>query len=137
MAGDLTFLLFSLGIIGTGLLAVPVLAGSVAYAVSEARGWRRGLERKPAEAVGFYGVIALAMLIGLAISFSPVDPIRALFWSAVLNGVVAVPIMAAMMVVASRRREMGRVIASRPQRVFGWLATAVMAAAVLAMAVVR
>lgn len=137
IAGPLAFLLFSLGVVGAGLLAVPVLAGSVAYAVSEARGWRRGLERKPAEAVGFYAVIALAMLIGLAISFSPVDPIRALFWSAVLNGVAAVPIMAAMMVVASRRHEMGPFIASGPQRILGWLATAVMAAAVLAMVVVR
>lgn len=137
IAGPLAFMLFSLGVVGTGLLAVPVLAGSVAYAVSESRGWRRGLERKPAEAMGFYAVIALAMLIGLAISFSPIDPIRALFWSAVLNGVAAVPIMAAMMVVASRRHQMGPFIASGPQRVFGWLATGVMAAAVLAMFVVR
>ncbi len=133
IAGDLAFALFSLGIIGTGLLAVPVLAGSAAYAICESRGWRIGLEHKPREAVGFYTVIGLAVLIGLAVDYSPVDPIRALFWSAVLNGVISVPLMAAMMIVASRRDEMGAFVAPVALRVLGWLATACMAAAALAM----
>jgi NRAMP (natural resistance-associated macrophage protein)-like metal ion transporter len=135
IAGDFAFLLFSLGIIGTGLLAVPVLAGSAAYAISESRGWKIGLEHKPHEAVGFYSVIGLATLLGLAVDYSPLDPIKALFWSAVLNGVISVPIMAAMMVVASRRHEMGPFIATLGQRIFGWLATAVMAIAAVAMLV--
>ena len=109
IAGDLAFALFSLGIIGTGLLAVPVLAGSAAYAICESRGWRIGLEHKPREAVGFYTVIGLATLVGLAVDYSPLDPIRALFWSAVLNGVISVPLMAAMMIVVSRKDEMGAV----------------------------
>jgi Mn2+/Fe2+ NRAMP family transporter len=133
VAGTLTFLLFSLGIIGTGLLAVPILAGSAAYAISESQGWKIGLEHPAREAVGFYSVIGLATILGLAVDYSPLDPIKALFWSAVLNGVIAVPIMAAMMVVASRRHEMGRFVATLGQRIFGWLATAVMAAAAVAM----
>ncbi len=133
IAGPLAFALFSLGIIGTGLLAVPVLAGSAAYAVGEANGWRTGLEHSPWEAKGFYAVIAAAMLLAIGVVFSPLDPIRTLFWSAVLNGVISVPIMAAMMVVASRREEMGRYVATTGQRVFGWAATGVMALAVVAM----
>ena len=133
IAGDFAFLLFTLGIIGTGLLAVPVLAGSAAYAISEAAGWRVGLERQWRDARGFYAILALAMLIGLGIDYAPVDPIKALFWSAVLNGVIAVPIMAAMMIVVSRRHEMGDFIATLGQRVFGWAATAVMAAAAISM----
>jgi NRAMP (natural resistance-associated macrophage protein)-like metal ion transporter len=133
IAGPLAFLLFSLGIIGTGLLAVPVLAGSAAYAISESQGWKIGLEHPAREAVGFYSVIGLATVLGLAVDYSPFDPVKALFWSAVLNGVIAVPIMAAMMVVASRRHEMGPFVATLGQRIFGWLATAVMAAAVVAM----
>lgn len=133
LAGELTFILFSLGIIGTGLLAVPVLAGSVAYAFGESRGWKCGLENKPWEALGFYTVLSLATLLGLAVDYSPLDPIKALFWSAVLNGIISVPIMIAMMVVASRRHEMGDFIASLAQRIFGWLTVAVMTAAALAM----
>jgi NRAMP (natural resistance-associated macrophage protein)-like metal ion transporter len=133
IAGDLAFLLFSLGIIGTGLLAVPVLAGSAAYAISESRGWTIGLEHPPREAVGFYSVIGLATILGLVVDYSPLDPIKALFWAAVLNGVISVPIMAAMMVVVSRRHEMGPFIATLGQRIFGWVATAVMAAAAVAM----
>jgi Mn2+/Fe2+ NRAMP family transporter len=133
IAGDLAFLLFSLGIIGTGLLAVPVLAGSAAYAISESQGWKIGLEHPAREAIGFYSVIGLATILGLAVDYSPLDPIKALFWSAVLNGVIAVPIMAAMMVVASRRHEMGPYIATLGQRIFGWAATAIMAAAAVAM----
>jgi NRAMP (natural resistance-associated macrophage protein)-like metal ion transporter len=133
IAGPLAFFLFSIGIIGTGLLAVPVLAASAAYAVSETRGWNCSLEQKPWEAPKFYGVIAAAMLLALLVVFSPLDPIKALFWSAVINGVISVPIMAAMMVVASRRHEMGRFVATLTQRVLGWTATAVMAAAIVAM----
>jgi Mn2+/Fe2+ NRAMP family transporter len=133
VAGDFAFLLFSLGIIGTGLLAVPVLAGSAAYAVGEARGWTVGLEKKPGEAVGFYAVIALAIVLGIAVDYSPIDPIKALYWTAVINGVVSVPIMAAMMIVATRRDLMGKFVATPAQRIGGWLVTAVMGIAALAM----
>lgn len=133
IAGPFAFVLFTLGIIGTGLLAVPVLAGSAAYAIGETRGWRTGLEHWPWQAKGFYAVIVAAMLLALGVIFSPLDPIKTLFWSAVVNGIISVPIMAAMMVVASRRHEMGRYVATLGQRVFGWAATAAMAAAVIAM----
>lgn len=132
IAGDFAFLLFSLGIIGTGLLALPVLAGSAAYAIGELRGWRIGLEQRPENARAFYGVIALAFALGLGLLFLPVDPVKALFWSAVLNGVIAVPLMAATMVVASSRRFLGAFVATPLQRAVGWLATVVMAAAALA-----
>ena len=134
VAGVFAFALFSLGIIGTGLLAVPVLAGSTAYAIGESRGWTCGLDYKPWEAIGFYVVITIATLLGVAIDWSPIDPMKALFWSAVINGVVATPMMAAMMLVASRRSQMGAFPAGVRMRVFGWLATAVMAASVVAMA---
>jgi NRAMP (natural resistance-associated macrophage protein)-like metal ion transporter len=133
LAGRFAFILFSLGIVGTGLLAVPVLAGSAAYAVGEANGWKCGLEHKPWEAVGFYGVIACATVIGIAIDWSPLDPIKALFWSAVINGIVAVPIMAAMMIVVSRHKPMGKFVASPALKITGWAATLVMAAAAAAM----
>ncbi|MDB5714954.1 MAG: divalent metal cation transporter [Sphingomonadales bacterium] len=133
VAGHFAFLLFSLGIIGTGLLAVPVLAGSVAYAVGETRGWKSGLEFKPWEARGFYTVIGAAMLLGIGIDWSPLDPIKALFWSAVINGVVAVPIMAAMMLVVGRHSSMGKFTATRPLMLLGWAATLIMAAAAIAM----
>ena len=133
IAGEWAFLLFSLGIIGTGLLAVPVLAGSAAYAVGEARGWRIGLERTPREAMPFYAIIGLAIVLGVAVDFSPLDPIKALFWSAVLNGIITVPIMAAMLIVASRPSEMGAFTARPWQLILGWLTTAVMAAAAVAM----
>jgi Mn2+/Fe2+ NRAMP family transporter len=133
IAGEFAFLLFALGIVGTGLLAVPVLAGSAAFAVGETRGWKCGLEYKPWEAIGFYSVIGIAMLIGVAIHWSSLDPIKALFWSAVINGVVAVPIMAAMMVAVHRHHVMGRFTASPLLLAVGWAATAVMAAATLGM----
>jgi NRAMP (natural resistance-associated macrophage protein)-like metal ion transporter len=133
IAGNFAFAVFSLGIIGTGLLSLPVLAGSAAYAFGESRGWKCGLENKPWEAVGFYGVIAAATLLGLVIEFSPIDPVRALFWSAVINGFVAVPIMASMMVVANRRDQVGRFTMPMPILVFGWGATIVMALAAAAM----
>lgn len=133
IAGDAAFFLFSLGIVGTGLLAVPVLAGSAAYAIGEARGWRVGLERPPGQARHFYFIIGLAILVGLAVGFSPLDPFKALVWSAVVNGVITVPVMAAMMVVAGRQSVMGQFTATPLQRLFGWLTTALMAAAAIAM----
>jgi NRAMP (natural resistance-associated macrophage protein)-like metal ion transporter len=133
VAGPFAFALFSLGIIGTGLLAIPVLAGSAAYAVGETRGWKCGLEEKPWEAAGFYGVIAAATLLGIGIDWSPVDPIKALYWSAVINGVVAVPMMTALMLVVSRHKQMGRFVAGPALTAFGWGGTALMAAAAVAM----
>ena len=133
IAGDMAFFLFSLGLVGTGLLAVPVLAGSVGYAVAETFGLRYGLERRWHQARAFYGVIGLSIVLGLAMEFIGLDPIRALVWSAVVNGVIVVPIMVAMMIVASRPRIMGAFVAARWQVVLGWAATAVMAAASLAM----
>ena len=133
IAGEAAAFLFSLGLIGTGLLAIPILAGSAAYAAAEARGWQTGLERPLAEARPFYIVIAVAIVLGIAVDFSPLDPIKALIWSAVLNGVIVVPIMAAMMVVASRRKIMGDFVAALWQRLLGWAATAIMAAAAIAM----
>ena len=135
IAGDAAFVLFGLGLIGTGLLAVPVLAGSAAYAAAEVRGWRTGLERPLHEARPFYLVIAVAILLGVLVEFTPLDPIKALVWSAVLNGVIVVPIMAAMMVVASRRTLMGEFVATLWQRLLGWTATAIMGAAAVAMVV--
>ncbi len=132
IAGDFAFALFSLGIIATGLLAVPVLAGSTAYAVSETFGWVEGLNRRPKEAKAFYGVIALATAGGVAISLSPVDPVRALYWSAVINGLLSAPLMAVMMLIATNRRVMGRLTLPLPMVLSGWLATAVMAGASLA-----
>jgi NRAMP (natural resistance-associated macrophage protein)-like metal ion transporter len=133
IAGPLAFFLFSVGIIGTGLLAVPVLAGSAAYAVSEALRLPVGLALKPREAIGFYSIIAAATLIGVALVFTPIDAIKALYWSAVINGVIAVPIMAVMMVLAAQPRIMGRLTISPRLQLLGWLATLVMGAAVVAM----
>jgi NRAMP (natural resistance-associated macrophage protein)-like metal ion transporter len=133
IAGEYAFLLFSLGIIGTGLLAVPVLAGSAAYAVGEVRGWRTGLERRPNQAKGFYGIIGIAILLGVAVDLSPLDPIKALFWSAVVNGIITVPILVAVMIVASRRQQMGKFVATTSQRVIGWATVAMMAVAAVAM----
>ncbi|HEX8010253.1 MAG TPA: divalent metal cation transporter [Casimicrobiaceae bacterium] len=133
LAGDFAFLLFALGIIGTGMIAVPVLAGSAAYAVAETFEWKRGLDLKLLEAREFYAIIALATLGGVALDFSPVDPIRALFWSAVVNGVIAVPIMVVMMLLADDAKVMGGFTITRGLKALGWLATGTMAAAVAAM----
>jgi len=133
IAGEFAFLLFSLGIIGTGLLALPVLAGSAAYAVGELRGWRTGLEHRPENARAFYSVIALSFGFGLLMLFLPIDPIKALFWSAVLNGLIAVPLMIATMLVVSSRKHLGVFVAPVGLRIMGWLATAVMAGAALLM----
>jgi NRAMP (natural resistance-associated macrophage protein)-like metal ion transporter len=132
-AGPFAFLLFSLGIVGTGFLAMPVLAGSAAYAMAEAFGLPKGLEKRPAEAKAFYGVIVAVMVISTAVVFMPLDPIRMLFWSAVINGVISVPVMGAMMVLARRHRQMGAYVASPWQGFFGWAATLAMALAVAAM----
>ena len=129
IAGDFAFALFALGIIGTGLLAVPVLAGASAYAMSEARGWKGGLTDKPPQAVGFYSVIIAAILLAIALDWSPIDPIKALFWSAVINGVVSVPILAAMMLVVSRRSVMGQFTAGRFLMICGLATTVVMTVA--------
>jgi len=133
IAGRFAFLLFSLGIIGTGMLAVPVLAGSAAYAVAETFRWRRGLDRKLREARGFYAIVAFATLGGIALTFSPIDPIKALFWSAVINGVISVPVLIVMMLLAGNAEVMGKFVSSPRLKFVGWLATAVMAAAVCAM----
>lgn len=135
VAGSFAFALFAVGIIGTGLLAVPVLAGSAGFAVSNARGWRCGLEHKVKEAPGFYGVIALAILLGIGLDWSGIPPMQALFWSAVVNGFAAVPIMAVMMVMATRRSVMGDFRIRGPLLFFGWAATLVMGAAAIAMLV--
>ncbi|WP_291685426.1 divalent metal cation transporter [Bradyrhizobium sp.] len=132
LAGDFTFLLFALGIIGTGLLAIPVLAGSAAYGVAEAFGWHATLEAKAPDAVGFYTIIAAATVIGFGLGFTGIDAIHMLVWSAVLNGIVAVPIMAMMMVIVGNEALMGRFKAGRRLTILGWIGTALMAVAVIA-----
>jgi NRAMP (natural resistance-associated macrophage protein)-like metal ion transporter len=131
--GDAAFLLFAVGILGAGLLAVPVLAGSAAYAIGEARGWVCGLEHKPWEAVGFYSVIGASVVLALLIGALGLQPFRLLFWSAVLTGVISAPIMAAMMLIACRRGSLGPFVASPLQRALGWAATGAMALASGAM----
>jgi Mn2+/Fe2+ NRAMP family transporter len=133
LAGDFTFLLFALGIIGTGLLAIPVLAGSAAYGVAEAFGWPATLEAKAPEAAGFYSIIAAATVIGFGLGFTGFDAIHMLVWSAVLNGIVAVPIMAMMMVIVSNSQAMGRFRARSWLIALGWIGTALMGVAVLAL----
>ncbi|RFP11922.1 MULTISPECIES: NRAMP family divalent metal transporter [unclassified Duganella] len=133
IAGDFAFALFSMGIIGTGLLAVPVLAGSAAYAIAGAMRWKNSLELQYSGAPKFYAIIIGATVIGTALCFTNIDPIRALYWSAVLNGVISVPIMVVVMLLAARPAVMGKLVISRRLSVLGWLCTGVMAAAVLAM----
>ena len=134
VAGRFAFALFAGGIIGTGLLALPVLAGSAAYAVGEAMGWPIGLDKKAGRAKGFYAVIAGAMLLGLALNFTPIDPIKALFWSAVINGVTAVPVLVLMMLMANNARIMGKKFTIPGiLRLLGWTTAAVMLAATIGM----
>jgi Mn2+/Fe2+ NRAMP family transporter len=135
LAGEFTFLLFSLGIIGTGMLAVPVLAGSAAYAVAEAAGLQGSLSLRldKGEGRAFYGVIAAATVGGVLLCFTPTDPVKELFWSAVINGVIAVPIMVVMMLLASRSATMGAHVIGTRLRWLGWMATAAMTATVGAM----
>jgi Mn2+/Fe2+ NRAMP family transporter len=133
LAGDFAFALFAGGIIATGLLAVPVLASSAAYAVAEAFGWPEGLERRWYEAKRFYAIIALATLVGTALDFTSIDPMQALYWSAVINGVVAVPIMVGLLLLASKKSVMGRFTSGPKTTWFGWGGVGVMAIAVLMM----
>jgi NRAMP (natural resistance-associated macrophage protein)-like metal ion transporter len=133
LAGGFAYILFALGILGVGLIGVPVLAGSAAYALAETMGWREGLELRASRAPKFYGAIAVSMLSGLAIQYSPISPMKALFWSAVINGVVAVPLMVVIILLVSKKSVMGNFTASRPIVVLGWIATAVMGAAAIRM----
>jgi NRAMP (natural resistance-associated macrophage protein)-like metal ion transporter len=133
LAGEFAFLLFSAGIVGCGLLAVPVLAGSAAYAVAEALHWRIGLGRTLLKARGFYMILAIAIVLGVALNFTSIDPIRALFWSAVINGVIAGPVMVVILLMASRRDVMGEFVIARWLSAVGWLATAIMLIAVVVM----
>jgi len=133
IAGTYAYLLFATGILGTGLLGVPVLAASGAYAFCETVGWKWGLEHKPTQARGFYGVIAVSVLLGLLIQFTPIPPMKALFWAAVINGVVAVPLMVVVILLASRKSVMGKFTVAPWVRTIGWIAAAVMALAAVVM----
>jgi NRAMP (natural resistance-associated macrophage protein)-like metal ion transporter len=135
IAGELAFVIFACGIVGTGLLAIPVLAGSAAYALAEMLHWPAGLSEQPSHAKAFYAAIALGTLLGVGINFSPLDPIDALFWAAVINGVAAVPLMMVMMVMTVRPKVMGDFTLPRALRVMGWLSTAAMTLCVGAMLV--
>jgi Mn2+/Fe2+ NRAMP family transporter len=133
IAGNFAYLLFAFGILGVGLIGVPVLAASAAYALCEAMGWTWGLERKATDARGFYGIIAVSVLAGLLIQYSPISPMKALFWSAVINGVVAVPLMIVIILLVSKKAVMGDYTVSRPIKILGWIATAVMGLAAVRM----
>jgi NRAMP (natural resistance-associated macrophage protein)-like metal ion transporter len=133
LAGNFAFLLFATGIIGVGLIGVPVLAGSAAYALAETMSWKSGLERKAHDAIGFYSVIAVSVLAGLIIQYSPISPMKALFWSAVINGIVAVPLMVVIILIASSTSAMGRFASRRFVVALGWIATAVMGIAAAMM----
>ena len=133
IAGAFAEVIFALGIVGTGLLAIPVLAGSAAYAVGEGRQWPVGLARKPKEAAAFYAVLALSAAVGIALNFTSINPISALYWSAVVNGVLAVPVMVLLMIMSRRNEVMGRFVIGGPLYWLGWLATAAMLLSVLAM----
>ena len=135
VAGGFAFAIFTLGIVGTGLLAVPVLAGSAAYALGEARRWPSGLARRPAEAKAFYATIVVSTLIGMIIGLSPIDPIKALFWSAVINGVVAAPVMAMIMLLAANPKIMGKFAVGGVLKLIGWFATFVMGSATVGLVV--
>jgi len=133
LAGDFAFMLFSACIVGTGLLAVPILAGSAAYAVAESFKWPIGLGLQLLQARGFYTIVIIATVLGVALNFTPIDPIKALFWSAVINGVISVPILIVMMLMAVRPDIMGEFVITRRLTILGWVATASMAIVVLAM----
>ena len=135
IAGPFAEWIFALGIVGTGLLAIPVLAGATAYAVGESRQWPVGLARKPKGAIAFYAVLALSAAIGIALNFTPINPISALYWSAVINGVLAVPVMVLLMFMARQRSVMGSFVIGGPLYWLGWLSTAAMLLSVVAMGV--
>lgn len=132
-AGDAAFLLFALGIIGTGLLAVPVLAGAASYAIAEAFRWRAGLYRKFEQAHGFYGIITIATLIGLLVNFTPIKPFQLLYYTAVLNGIAAPPLMVLILLISNNKEVMGTRVNNRGQNFFGWLITGLMTLASLAL----
>jgi NRAMP (natural resistance-associated macrophage protein)-like metal ion transporter len=133
IAGVFAFALFTFGIIGTGLLAIPVLAASAAYAVAEARRWPVGLARQPRQATAFYLILVTATLLGAAISISPIDPIKALYWSAVINGVVSAPVMIVMMLITADRRVMGNFTVGGGLQWLGWISTSAMLLCVVVM----
>jgi len=133
IAGPLATLLFALGIVGTGLLALPVLAGSTAYAVCETFKWPASLGRKLTKAKAFYGILALATLIGLSLNFTGINPIKALVWSAIINGITAAPLMCFIMLIASNRKLMGKFLLPPYLRILGWTATVIMVLAAIGM----
>ncbi len=135
IAGIFAEVIFALGIVGTGLLAIPVLAGATAYAVGEGRRWPVGLARKPKEAAAFYAVLTLSAGIGIALNFTSINPISALYWSAVINGILAVPVMVLLMIIARHEGVMGRFVVGGPLYWLGWLSTAAMMLSVVAMGV--
>jgi NRAMP (natural resistance-associated macrophage protein)-like metal ion transporter len=134
IAGPLAELVFAIGIMGTGLLAIPVLAGSTAYAIGEGRRWKVGLSRKPKEAIAFYAVLGLSGLFGIALNFTPIDPIKALYWSAVVNGVLAAPVMVILMVLVRKTKVMGKFVVEGPLYWLGWASTLAMGFCILGMA---
>jgi NRAMP (natural resistance-associated macrophage protein)-like metal ion transporter len=134
IAGDAATIIFALGIVGTGLLAVPVLGSSAAYAIGEARRWPVGLARRPREAKAFYGTLVVATLLGAALNFTPIPPMKALYWAAVLNGIIAVPVLVIMMLLSARRDVMGEFTIGGRLKLLGWLTTGLMAASVIALA---
>ena len=133
IAGELTFVLFAIGIIGTGLLALPVLAGSAAFAISEMFSFPMGLQKKPKEAKRFYSLIAGITLAGMILIFIGVNPVKALFWAAVINGVVAVPIMVLMMFMGRNKQVMGEFTLTTRTSILGWISTIIMFAAAVGM----
>jgi len=133
LAGEFAYILFAVGILGVGLIGVPVLAGSGAYALAETMGWNTGLEREATNARGFYSIIAVSLLAGLGIQYLPISPMKALFWSAVINGVVAIPLMAVIILLVSKKSVMGAYVASRQIVILGRIAALVMGATAVRM----
>jgi NRAMP (natural resistance-associated macrophage protein)-like metal ion transporter len=134
LAGVFAETIFALGIIGTGLLAIPVLAGSTAYAIGEGRRWSVGLSRKPEKAVAFYAALAVSVLLGIGLNFTPLNPIKALYWSAVINGVLAPPVMVLLMLLVRKEQVMGKLIVAGWLYWTGWIATVAMALSIVGMA---
>ena len=133
IAGAFAEIIFALGIIGTGLLAIPVLAGSTAYAIGEGRKWPVGLSRKPKQAVAFYSVLALSVGLGIVLNFTPIDPIKALYWSAVINGVLAAPVMVMLMLLVRDRKVMGDLVVRGWLYALGWASTIAMGFCIVGM----
>jgi Mn2+/Fe2+ NRAMP family transporter len=133
LAGNAAYLLFTLGLIGTGMLGVPVLAGSCAYAISEASAWRGSLEKKPRGAKKFYSVLGVAMLLGLAINYVGLNAVKMLFWSAVTNGILAPPLILLILLLTSDRKVMGEQVSPWLERTIGWATFVLMTAAAVAM----